>query len=86
VQRWRLALGAALLVWVLGAAYLRARRYGRDLGLAVLMGGGGILLFATAALGPRPPMTIAAANAMSVASVVLVGGALAVVLWRGFRE
>ena len=84
--RWRLALGGALLLWVVGAAYHRARRRGRDLGLVVLLVGGGIILFGAAALVPRPPMTLPVSNVLVVGSVVLLGLAMGVLLWRGFRE
>ncbi len=83
---WRLALGAALLLWVLGTAYYRARRRGRELGLAVLLVGGGIILFGAAALAPRPPMSVAVSKLMVVGSVILLGMAMVVILWRGFRE
>jgi len=79
-------LGAALLVWVLGAAYHRARRRGRDLGLAVLFVGGGVILFAAAAVVPRPPMPLLVSKLMVVGSVILLGMAMGVILWRGFRE
>ena len=49
---WRLALGGALLLWVVGTAYRQARKRDRELGLAVL----------------------------------LLGAAMGVVLWRGFRD
>ncbi len=83
---WRLALGIALLVWVLGTAYRQARRRGRDLGLAVLLVGAAALLFTAAAFVPRPPMPLAASKLLVVASVVMLGAAVALVLWRGFRE
>lgn len=81
-----MALGAALLLWVFGSAYHRARRRGRDLGLAVLLVGGGVALFAAASLLPRPPMTALISNVMVVVSVILLGMAMGVLLWRGFRE
>ncbi|UCC68118.1 MAG: hypothetical protein JSV79_13585 [Armatimonadota bacterium] len=86
MRSWRLVLGAVLLVWVLGAAYYRARRRGRELGVAVLFAGTGIFLFAAAALTPRPPMTPLISNCLAVASVILLGTAMGIVLWRGFRE
>ena len=75
-----------MLVWVLGAAYYRARRRGRELGAAVLLAGAGIFLFATAVVAPRPPMTPLISNCLAVASVILLGMAMGIVLWRGFRE
>ena len=83
---WRLGLGATLLLWVLGAAYQRARRRGRDVGLAVLLVGSGVILFAAAVFVPRPPMSPSIASLLVVTSVMLMGMAMAVLLWRGFRE
>ncbi len=85
-MRWRLLLGGALLVLVLGTAYLQARRRGRALGAAVLLAGLGALAFATAALVPRPPMTIVASNIMVVASVAMFAAAMAILVLRGFRD
>lgn len=75
-----------MFLWVLGAAYQRARERGRDLGLAVLLVGGGVLLFAASALAPRPPVSVMASKLMVVGSVILLGTAMVVILWRGFRE
>jgi len=86
VRWWRLALGAAVLIWVLGTAYRQARRRGRDLGLAVLLVGMAAVLFGGAAFVPRPPMPLLASKLLVVGSVILLAGAMAVVLWRGFRE
>ena len=83
---WRLALGGLLLVWVLGTAYVQARRRGRSIGLAVLLFGGAVFLFAAAALVPRPPMGAGTASLMVVAAIVSLAMAMAVVLWRGFRS
>lgn len=83
---WRLALGGALLAWVLGTAYHQARRRNRDLGTAVLMLGSAVFLFVAAAVVPRPPMTSELAAVFVVASILLIGGAMGVVLWRGFRD
>ncbi len=82
---WRVTIGAVLLLWVLGAAYFQARRRGRRVGLAVLFLAVGLLCFLAAALVPRPPMTVAAAQTLIVLSVVLLGLAVTVVLLRGFR-
>jgi hypothetical protein len=75
-----------LLILVLGTACLQARRRGRALGAAVLLAGLGVLVFASAALTPRPPMTILAAKIMVVGSVMMLAAAMAVLLARGFRE
>lgn len=82
---WRLALGAGVLIWVLGTAYRQARRRGRELGLAVLFLGAAVFLFAAAAFVPRPPMSLSAASGLIIASVILMGAAMTVVLCRGFR-
>ena len=79
-------MGAVLLVWVLGTAYHLARRRGRHLGLAVVLVGLAIFVFAAAAIVPRPPMTDSLANVMVVMSALMLGGAMGVVLWRGFRD
>ena len=83
---WKLALGGALLAWVLGTAYRQARHRNRDVGIALLMVGGAVFLFAAAAIAPRPPVTPAIAAVLVVGSILLIGGAMAVVLWRGFRD
>ncbi len=82
---WRLALGGALLAWVLGTAYRQARKRDRELGLAVLLFGAAVVMFALAALAPRPPMPDSAAAGLVVGSIIVLGAAFAVVLWRGFR-
>lgn len=83
---WRLALGGALLLWLLGTAYLQAKRRDRELGLAVLLVGAAFIAFAVAAVMPRPPVTAAVASILVVGSVALLGAAIAVVLIRGFRD
>lgn len=83
---WRLALGGALLAWVLGTAYVQARKRNRDLGTAVLLLGCAIFMFAAAAMVPRPPMTVLVSSLLVIASVMLLAAAMAVVLWRGFRD
>ncbi len=83
---WRLALGGALLAWVLGTAYSQARKRDRELGAAVLLLGTAIFMFAAAALVPRPPMPVAVASVLVVGSIVMLAAAMGVVLWRGFRE
>jgi len=86
VRWWRLALGGALLVWVLGTAYRQARRRDRTFGLAVLLLGTAVLMFSAAALIPRPPMPPAVASLLVVGSIVMLGAAMGVVVWRGFRD
>jgi len=80
------AVGAAILTWVLGTAYRQARRRNRRLGAAVLLVGAAILMFATSALAPRPPMPLELATILVVGSIVMLGAAMALVLWRGFRD
>ncbi len=82
---WRLVFGGLLLVWVLGTAYVQARRRGRNIGLAIVFFGGAIFLFAAAALVPRPPMESGTASVLVVAAIVSLAMAMAVMLWRGFR-
>ena len=83
---WRLALGGALLLWVVGTAYRQARKRDRELGLAVLLLGAAVCLFLAAGLVPRPPMPLAVASLLVVGSIVMLGAAMGVVLWRGFRD
>ena len=83
---WRLAAGGAVLLWVLGTAYRQARKRGRDLGAAVVLVGVAVFMFAVGALAPRPPLSAEWASVLVVGSVVMLGMAMAVVLWRGFRE
>ena len=83
--RWRLILGAALLLWVLGAAYFQARRRGRRIGSALAFLALAVLAFGMAALTPRPPLTDALAQALVIASVTCLALSMAVVLARGFR-
>ena len=82
---WRVTVGAVLLLWVLGAAYFQARRRGRTVGLALFLLAAGLLSFLVAAFSPRPPVTVALAQALIVLSVVLLALAVSVVLLRGFR-
>jgi hypothetical protein len=83
---WRLALGAALLAWVLGTAYLQAKRRGRKIGLALLLLAAGLLLFGAGSLLPMPPLTTIASQALTVAAVALLALAMAVVLYHGFHR
>ncbi len=83
---WRLAAGGAILIWVLGTAYRQARKRGRELGVAVVLVGLAVFMFAIGALAPRPPLSAAMAEALVVGSIVVLGMAMAIVLWRGFRE
>jgi peptidoglycan/LPS O-acetylase OafA/YrhL len=84
VRWWRLAIGAGLLIWVLGAAYYQARKRGQRIGLALFLLGLGILCFVTAAFVPRPPVTDTEARALIVASILLLALAMTVLLVRGF--
>ena len=86
MRLWRLALGGALLLWVLGTAYRQARKRDRELGLAVLLFGSAVFMFLAAALVPRPPMPAAVASVLVVGSIVTLGAAMGVVVWRGFRD
>jgi len=86
VRWWRLALGGALLIWVLGTAYFQARRRGRRIGPAPFFLACAVICFAAASLLPRPPVTFFLSQVLIVASVVLLALAMAVVLWRGFRR
>jgi len=86
VRWWRLALGGTLLAWVLATAYRRARSRGRRVGLAVLLLGTALAMFLAASFAPRPPMTIALATALIVGCIAVLAGAVALVLWGGFRD
>ena len=86
MRLWRLALGGALLLWVLGTAYRQARKRDRELGLAVLLFGSAVFMFLAAALVPRPPMPVPVASLLVVGSIVTLGAAMGVVVWRGFRD
>ncbi len=81
---WRLGFGAALLVWVLGAAYFQARKRGRRIGAALLFVGIGIFAFLVAAFAPQPPFTPHLAAALAVVSIISLAMAMVVVLWSGF--
>ena len=83
---WRVGVSAALLVWVLGAASLQARRRGRRLGVALVLLCLALLCFALAAFSPRPPLTEAAAKGLVILSVLLLALAMGVVLARGFGQ
>lgn len=83
---WRLALGGALLAWVLGTAYLQARRRGRRIGASLLLSGAALLLFAVASLVPRPPVSDQLSGAMVIGSIALLALAAALLLWQGFRR
>ena len=83
---WRLGLGGALLAWVLATAYRRARSRGRQVGLAALLLGTAVVMFVAASLAPRPPMTIALATVLIVGCIAVLAGAIALVLWKGFRD
>ena len=83
---WRLALGAGVLIWVLGTAYLQARRRGRKIGLAVALLAAAVVCFLAGSFYPMPPMTTAVSQACVLASVILLALAMAVVLGRGFRK
>jgi len=86
VRWWRLALGGALLAWVLGTAYQQARRRGRELGGAVLLLAAALLSFAAAALVPRPPLTDLASVVLVIASLLFLALAMGLLLMRGFRR
>jgi len=43
-------------------------------------------MFLAAALVPRPPMPLAVSSLLVVGSIVMLGAAMGVVLWRGFRD
>ncbi len=81
---WRIGLGAALLIWVLGAAYYQARRRGHSIGSALVLFGASVLCFLIAAFYPRPPVTDAISQELIVAAVVLLAAAMGIVLMRGF--
>lgn len=82
---WWLAAGGVLLAWVLGTAYVQARRRGRRIGLALLFLAFSALCYVAAVFFPRPPVTDAASQALVIASIVLLASSMAVVLWHGFR-
>lgn len=44
------------------------------------------VMFVAASLAPRPPMTIALATALIVGCIAVLAGAVALVLWGGFRD
>ena len=83
---WRFALGGVLLAWVLATAYRRARARHRRFGMAVLLLGAAVVMFLAAALAPRPPVTIALSFALVGGSIGALAGAIAIVLWKGFRD
>lgn len=83
---WRLVVAGVLLIWVLGTAYLQAKRRGRSIGPAVTLFGAAVILFAAAILLPRPPITDALSKLFVVSSIALLALAMTVILWRGFRR
>ena len=83
---WRFALGGALLAWVVVTAYRRARVRHREVSFAILLLAAAIVMFAAGALAPRPPVTIAISMALAMGSIAALAGAIAVILWKGFRE
>ena len=81
---WRLAIGAGLLIWVLGAAYYQARKRGHRVGAALVLLYLGVVCFVAAAFVPRPPLSDVEAKGLVVASILLLAMAMAVLLVRGF--
>ena len=82
-----MGVGGALLAWVFGTAYFQARRRGRNVGLAILLFAGAILLFVFASFFPWPQQVPSAyPSAMIVASIALLALSMAVILWRGFHR
>jgi len=87
VRWWRFAVGGALLAWVLGTAYVQARRRGRNIGPAIVLFAGAALAFATASFYTWSAETPAVyPSALIVASIALLALGVAVVLWRGFGK
>ena len=54
--------------------------------MAVLLLGAAVVMFLAAALAPRPPVTIALSFALVGGSIGALAGAIAIVLWKGFRD
>ena len=52
----------------------------------MLLLGAAAIMFVVASLAPRPPMTTALATVLVVGCVAVLAGAVALVLWRGFRD
>jgi hypothetical protein len=86
VRYWQFGLGGALLVWILGTAYLQARRRGRRMGLALFFLGVAVVCYAEAVFLPQPPFTPVFSSALVVASIIALALAMAVILWHGFRN
>lgn len=85
MRYWQFALGAALLLWILGTAYLQARRRRRRIGLALFFLALAAACYLAAAFLPEPPLNTALSSALVVASIVGLALAMAVILWHGFR-
>ncbi len=83
---WRFAIGGALLLWVVATAYRQARARHREMGCAVLLAGAAVVAFVASAFAPRPPVTIELSMLLLAASIAALAGALALVLWKGFRR
>lgn len=82
-----MAGGVAVLIWVLGTAYVQARRRGRNIVLAVVFLFAAAALFAVAAFYTWPQETPPAyPSAMIVGSIVCLALSMAVMLWHGFRR
>jgi len=83
MMRWlRLVAGAAIVGWLLVMARREALRRGRrSLATALTLAGAGLLCFLLAV----SPLHPAVSNLLLGLALVLLAGALAVVLWQGFR-
>jgi hypothetical protein len=75
-------MAGAVLIWVLGTAYIQARRRGRNIGLALLFLAAAALLFTTAVV----PQSTVVSQVMVISSIVLLALAMGVVLYHGFRR
>ncbi len=82
---WRVLIGVALLLWVLGVAYYQARRRGRRMEPALFLLVVAGISFLAGAFWPRPPMPVQVAGFLTVASVILLALSLIVALARGFH-
>ena len=84
---WQLALGGALLAWVLGAAYFQARKRGRNVSLALVLLAASVGMFVAAGFFPWSQKAAPSYPSMLiVASIVCLALSMAVVLWRGFHR